>query len=113
MKRSGLSRRDLFKAAGSAWGLAALGACDSEQPAPHTDHTLLDTIDTIVVLCMENRSFDHYLGSRLLDEGMAIDGLTGDESNPAPDGSLVPVHRMDAFVTQDIDHDWDPCHAQW
>src|SRR4051812_18110133 len=32
---------------------------------------LLEPIENIVVLCMENRSFDHYLGSLLLAEGKA------------------------------------------
>jgi phospholipase C len=105
----------MLKAAGAAFGLIAVG-CTGDESGPQggmTDPKLLDGIDTIVVLCMENRSFDHYLGSRLLDEGRAIDGLTGDESNPAPDGSTVPVYRMDEFATEDISHDWEPCHQQW
>jgi phospholipase C len=104
--------------AGAALGLAAVGCSDaptSDDPDgnPLSDATLLAGIDTIVVLCMENRSFDHYLGSRLLAEGSNIDGLTGDESNPAPDGSRVPVFEMSEFVTQDIDHSWEACHGQW
>src|SRR3954468_4677356 len=64
-------------------------------PAPHPDageppdlapepdaRTLLGAIDTIVVLMMENRSFDHYLGSLSLSEGRPFDGLTGQEWNP-------------------------------
>ena len=87
--------------------------CTGDGDPGENDPKLLDGIDTVVVLCMENRSFDHYLGSRLLDEGKPIDGLTGDEKNPAPDGSSVAAWQMDAFTTQDILHDWDPCHQQW
>jgi phospholipase C len=118
-----LSRRDLIRAAGAAFGVAAIGGCAgaSSDDDPNSDggkadggsSQLLAGIDTIVVLCMENRSFDHYLGSRLLDEGLKVDGLTGDESNPAPDGSLVSSYRMDQFTTQDIPHTWEACHAQW
>jgi phospholipase C len=75
---------------------------------------MLAAIDTFVVLMMENRSFDHYLGSlRLLEGRAACDGLTGSESNPAPDGTPVPIHRLDDFTPADPPHDWDPCHAQW
>jgi phospholipase C len=74
---------------------------------------LLAPIDTIVVLCMENRSFDHYLGSLLLIEGRAVDGLTGAELNLAPDGSSVGVHLLEDFTPEDPPHGWDACHAQW
>src|SRR5258706_4959409 len=120
------SRRDMLKAAGAALGLAKIdGWGDSNGQDDRwndgaggkghrvTDSKLLAGIDTVVVLCMENRSFDHYLGSRLIDEGRKVNGLTGDESNPAPDGSSISTFRLDEFITQDIDHSWDACHAQW
>jgi phospholipase C len=74
---------------------------------------LLAPINTIVVLCMENRSFDHYLGSLSLLEGLKVDGLTGNESNPAPDGSQVQVFKLDNFTPADPPHSWDASHAQW
>ncbi len=74
---------------------------------------LLAPISTIVVLCMENRSFDHYLGSLLLNEGRPVDGLTGTESNPAPDGSLISPFELGSFTTADPPHSWDAAHAQW
>ncbi|MGK4004756.1 alkaline phosphatase family protein [Sorangium sp. So ce1036] len=74
---------------------------------------LLAPISTIVVLCMENRSFDHYLGSLLLREGRRIDGLTGMESNRAPDGALVSPFQLDNFTPADPPHSWDAAHAQW
>ncbi|HTJ44716.1 MAG TPA: alkaline phosphatase family protein, partial [Kofleriaceae bacterium] len=79
-----------------------------------TAKELLAGIDTFVVLMMENRSFDHYLGALRLVEGRAgVDGLTGGESNPAPDGSTVAVHPLDTFTPADPPHDWDPSHEQW
>lgn len=102
----------MLKAAGGAVGLATIG-CHSDAPPADADLGLLGGIDTFVVLCMENRSFDHYLGSRRLLEGVNVDGLRGSESNPAPDGSIVPVYRMDEFVTPDIDHSWEACHGQF
>jgi len=80
-----------------------------------TPKELLAHIDCIVVLCMENRSFDHYLGSLRLAEGRAdVDGLTGSESNPSSTtGQAVGVHKLDDYTPVDPPHDWDPCHMQW
>jgi len=79
-----------------------------------TPQQLLAGIETIVVLCMENRSFDHYLGSLRVREGrMDVDGLTGDESNPDPDGAAVPVHLLEDFTPADLPHTWEACHQQW
>jgi phospholipase C len=78
---------------------------------------LLAGIDHIVVLMMENRSFDHYLGALKTDKGYAnratIDGLTGDEWNPAPDGTPVEVFRMENFTPDDLPHGWDESRVQW
>ncbi len=79
-----------------------------------TPAELLAGIDTIVVLCMENRSFDHYLGSLRMLEGRAdIDGLTGTEWNPDADGNAVPIRLLEDFTTEDPPHGWDAVHAQW
>ncbi|NUP06614.1 MAG: alkaline phosphatase family protein [Polyangiaceae bacterium] len=75
---------------------------------------LLAPIQTIVVLMMENRSFDHYLGALKLVEGrMDIDGLDGTESNPAPDGSSVGVFNLTDFTVADPPHEWDAAHEQY
>ncbi len=54
----------------------------------------LDRIEHVVVLMMENRSFDHMLGYLKLEHGFAVDGLTGSEANPGENGSLAGVHRL-------------------
>ncbi len=75
---------------------------------------LLSKIDTIVVLCMENRSFDHYLGSLRLAEGRTdIIGLSGTESNPDGNGGTVPVFNLLDYTPEDPPHGWDAAHAQW
>jgi phospholipase C len=79
-----------------------------------TPEQLLAHIETIVVLCMENRSFDHYLGSlRLREDRLDTDGLIGSESNPNTQSVAVPVHQLDTFTPADPPHGWDACHAQW
>lgn len=51
----------------------------------------LDQLKRIVVLMMENRSFDHMLGG-LRATDPRVNGLTGDESNLDVNGDLVQVH---------------------
>lgn len=74
---------------------------------------LLAPIETFVFLMMENRSFDHYLGSLRMLEGRDLVGLSGNETNPAPDGSVVAIHQLADFTPEDPPHDWDAAHAQW
>jgi phospholipase C len=62
--------------------------------------TQLTQINHIVVLMLENRSFDHMLGFLYADSGnkapsgSAFDGLTGTESNPDSTGKAVPVYKI-------------------
>ncbi|NUP12323.1 MAG: alkaline phosphatase family protein [Polyangiaceae bacterium] len=69
-------------------------------------------ITHIVVLMMENRSYDHLLGSRAL-EGLPGDGITENMSNPNLDGVAQPVYRETDFCVADPPHGWDPSHAQF
>ncbi len=61
----------------------------------------LSAINHIVVLMLENRSFDHMLGFLYTDSGNvspaghAFDGLTGKESNPDAKGRPVTVFKID------------------
>ena len=72
----------------------------------------LDNLRHIVVLMMENRSFDHMLGglSLVMQSGAKkypkINGLTGNESNPDMNGTMVPVQPNAKFQGQ-LDHDPD------
>jgi phospholipase C len=60
----------------------------------------LSSIQHIVVLMLENRSFDHMLGFLYADEGnkapsgQPFEGLTGKESNPDSSGKSVPVFKI-------------------
>ena len=119
------SRRQVL--AGLGGGLSALtlgcgveGAEGSEDegrgsglltPAPFTG------IDAIVVLMMENRSFDHYLGALRSDatypSRMTVDGLRGSESNPDGTGRAVTVFPTKNRTPKDPPHGWDASHSQW
>lgn len=97
--------------AGGAGGGGAGDVCSGSSGLSAQE--LLAPIETIVVLCMENRSFDHYLGALSLLEGRDVIGLKGTESNPDPDGSPVGVFKLDDFTPEDPPHGWDACHNQW
>ena len=77
----------------------------------------LSSIDHIVVLMMENRSFDHMLGYLSLpvsQGGMGradIDGLRGNESNSLLDGTLcpsTPFQTGETVFAPDPPHGTDP-----
>ena len=60
----------------------------------------LDAINSVVVLMLENRSFDHMLGYLYYPGNMSplnqpFDGLTGHESNPGTNGEQVSVFRIE------------------
>ncbi len=66
----------------------------------------LDNLKHIVVLMMENRSFDHMLGS-LTAVNPQIDGITDPLSNPDTTGALVkpqPLAQFQGQLDPDPDH---------
>jgi phospholipase C len=65
--------------------------------------SLTTKVQHIVVLMMENRSFDHMLGG-LKQQNPAIDGLTGNETNPDTTGEPVKV-SSDADYQNDLQSD--------
>jgi phospholipase C len=78
-------------------------------PAAAADPSIanLDRINHIVVLLMENRSFDHMLGYLSLAGGRGdIDGLAAGMSNRWKE-SLYPIHHLARTA---FDKDQDPCH---
>jgi phospholipase C len=62
----------------------------------------LSSINNIVVLMLENRSFDHMLGflhagaGNVSPAGQPFDGLTGQESNRGSDGAPVSVFQIES-----------------
>jgi phospholipase C len=69
----------------------------------------LTKVDHIVVLMLENRSFDHMLGYLSLSGGRSdVDGLTGSESETY-EGRGYPIHRL--LDTQGHSELEDPCHS--
>ncbi len=74
----------------------------------------LDNLKHLVVLMMENRSFDHMLGG-LRAADPRIDGLTGNESNPDSTGALVKVQpkaKYQGQLTPDPEHSFPQVDLQ-
>jgi phospholipase C len=66
----------------------------------------VDKLKHVVVLMMENRSFDHMLGA-LKQTDSRIDGLDGTQANPDTTGAAAPVQPLAEFQGQ---LDPDPDH---
>ncbi|MFL6306141.1 MAG: alkaline phosphatase family protein [Candidatus Sulfotelmatobacter sp.] len=66
----------------------------------------IKALQHVVVLMMENRSFDHMLGG-LKARNPKIDGLSGNESNPDTTGAVVKVQPLAEYQSQ---LDPDPNH---
>lgn len=86
-------------------GTQACGDDTSETVTP-------GSIEHIVVLMMENRSYDHILGSRKLD-GLPGDGLEPSMSNVDAEGTEHAVYRASLLCVADPPHGWDSSHAQF
>ncbi len=104
-----LTRRTALKGLGALAGTAAasrlLPGCGTSPPS------------TMVFMMMENRTYDHFLGSRSLLEGLPGDGLTVGTSNPDRAGRAVglsvPPVTPAGLCVLDPPHDWDASRVQW
>ncbi|KAL4283949.1 hypothetical protein GQ457_16G009490 [Hibiscus cannabinus] len=78
-------------------------------------HKIKGPIKTIVVLVMENRSFDHILGW-LKSTRPDVDGLSGEESNPLnatdPNSPFISVTDDAVFVDSDPGHSFQAIREQ-
>ena len=107
-----MNRRQAIKALGGLAGAATasrfLSACGDGDGGP-------SGITTYVYLMLENRTYDHILGSRALREGKPGDGLTASMANLDVNGASVASYEApsDALCVLDPPHGWDESHAQW
>jgi len=69
-------------------------------------------VENIVVVMMENRSFDHYF-QKLKENGHPdADVAPADFSNPDADGKPVKIFRDTRLCFVDTNHEWDGSHEQ-
>ncbi len=102
-----MKRRDALKSMGAIAGATAipnlLGGCDAEEPG---------VISHVVVLMMENRSYDHVLGARAL-QGFPGLGISPDLQNPDRMGEMVRVYHDSTHCMPDPPHNWSQSHFQF
>ena len=137
------TRRELIQVFGSMSAAALAGCAPDEEVAEQEGESIacyfngrarhamrprgvFGPIEHVVVLMMENRSFDHMFGALSIPAGKTdvngndmggegrsgVNGLTGDESNVDAQGNKVSVFRQPSTYLGDIAHDWDDCHKQ-
>lgn len=125
-----ISRRDLLKCGallgGTEYAAALLGGCgvlsSKNQPSPTSACAGVNSIDHVVIVILENRSFDHYFGSYpgvrgFNDKSAAFEQPYPGNTSTLPTGVLLPFHldstKLNAACTHDITHDWIPQHQSW
>ncbi len=69
-------------------------------------------IDTIVIVMMENRSFDHYFQGLASEGRTDVDVAPAGASNPGIDGTPVPLERGTQLCFADTNHTWDGTHQE-
>ena len=90
---------------------------DRPDPTRPAGTDLLPRVKHIVVLMMENHSFDNYLGTLGRGEGFprGTDGAP-DAENPASDGTMIRAHHASSTVQQPQGapcQSWTASHTQW
>lgn len=107
----GWTRREALKSAAAATAVA----CAPRGKTGDSDSAGVSAgqIDTVVMIMMENRSFDHWFGARKLEEGLSEDGLTADMTNLDNDGEAVAPFPLAEPCLDDPPHSWNGSHTQW
>lgn len=70
-------------------------------------------IDTIVVLMLENRSFDHLLQNLPAVGQPDAEVAPAGASNPNPDGGVVTTFHLSTYCYDDTSHGWTDVHTEW
>lgn len=111
------SRRQVLGALSAMASATAIGCNSNTQDGADTDTDAADplaAIEHFVILMMENRSYDHVLGSLTLDEGRTeLDGLTAGLSNLDPDGVPIAPFRLTHECVVDPGHSWSDSRDQF
>ncbi|MBT6176170.1 MAG: hypothetical protein HOI23_02915 [Deltaproteobacteria bacterium] len=109
-----IDRRTAIKSMAAMAATPAMIGCGETEQEPVVVGTPETAIEHVVVLMLENRSFDHYLGSLSLVEGRTdIEGLTADMSNPDPEGGVVNVYHEEGPCFRDPPHGWTASRNQF
>ncbi|MBV9993211.1 MAG: hypothetical protein JOZ72_18205 [Alphaproteobacteria bacterium] len=110
LRKHVMTRRSFLPTAAAATLLPTLLKAGGREDRAHWNS--VSKIKHVVILCQENRSFDHYFGffaDNLGAEGFAAKGLTYRDDA----GKGFHPHHVRQFCDDDPDHGWDASHAKW
>ncbi|MBV8536419.1 MAG: hypothetical protein JO128_12550, partial [Alphaproteobacteria bacterium] len=129
LRRGRLTRREFLPgAAGVAGGLALWPLfrpafsepAEAQIIAGGADHAIWPSnnkIKHVVILCQENRSFDHYFGAFASMFGRRGDtalGFTPSQLTYKDSaGDVFHPYHLTQFCNGDPDHSWEGSHAKW
>jgi len=127
-RRRTATRREFISTAAAGAGGVALwsmlpgGAAESISKAgpQHADQVTWlsnNKIKHVVILCQENRSFDHHLGEFASTLGTPGHRATGFEPSALTyynsAGTAYHPYHLTHFCDQDPDHSWEGSHTKW
>jgi phospholipase C len=104
-----LKRRQVLQGIGAV-AATTLGAnCKQGEPPPASG-----TIDHVVLVMMENRSFDHYFGALKHEEGRSVLATPLDFANVNREGlATFPHLAHNMCIMQDPPHSWNSSRVQY
>jgi phospholipase C len=117
-----ISRRRALKQLGGVAAAVSASGCippggQCVPPPAGGASSLLSGIEAMVVVMMENRSFDHHLGALRRDgaypSAKIVEGLTGQESNPDDEGRPVAVWSLAGQPRYEPGHRWEQAHLSY
>jgi phospholipase C len=114
---------------GVSGGSSAVGLSPSPTPTPVATATLQNSVNHIIILAQENRSFDHYLGHLMqywqkngypqATNGTTLDGMPDTASNvgdPPADGGPAPTitaFPLNTMCVENPSPSWNESHVDF
>jgi phospholipase C len=105
-------------------GLANSGSSSASAPSgsnPGSGSTTsagITSINHVVYMLQENRSFDHYFGQlnayrQTQGLGADVDGMPANASNPADDGTTVTAFKLNNYCIENLSPAWLESHGDY
>jgi phospholipase C len=96
--------------ASCAFGAGTTAGLSLAKDAPLGDEI---PIDTVVVLMMENRSFDHIFGELSKSGQPDAEGPPEGVTNPDSNGNPIARFHQTDYCFRDTNHEWDGSHVEF
>ncbi len=105
-----MTRRRFLPTAAAATLIPSLLKAGAREDRAHWNSA--SKIKHVVILCQENRSFDHYFG--YFADALGAEGFVPKDLLYRDDaGKPHHPHHLMQFCDDDPDHGWDASHAKW